>query len=757
MHSKLFRSASLAFSFGASCCLAALPASAQFLPVPPPEVNSSEEILDYFAAIHNNTWLQHTPTECDTPQQPNVSDTEFVESLLSMAAAQIDQIEDAEYKNDVLRALGTSYACLGQPENAIPWLTQAEAQLQEIDLPSFGQATRLVELAAVYGDLIDDADKMNALLAQALLQTNPNPETVNHFAFYTLAAIVRLQAKHGQYQSLRTLLNNIDSRQVSEALVAEASPWLNNVEPQAVTPSAEQAAIAALFSDFDIAALAALQNAQENSATDTSSTLREIEPTAAHTYRDQLWAMRLELPALITTPAAFIAEQTAIIEQMENPLHQAMSYQLLGDMLSTKGQPSLALPMFETSLQQFQIFLGEDATDALRDFDITEEGFYANYAWVTAKAMIRAGDFDQGYQRIRTYMSESDAPVDKIIYMMRRLPYEVESATFSLPLEYRLALLAEAQTLVSQLADNDEQWEALIEIAKAYVSLGEVALAQQMSEAIADEFGQVALTAENWTSYRYHVRSHDYAEFLISIGEPAQAITLSEAIPNPEDYYDHLSNKLPAHLVAAGQESLAEDLRAALPTHRRQLYAGIGMVREYQALEQLDEALALTKQLLEEAQFVDLTAEIGAMSINGGHVYPEFLRMERIDRVGRVIQSYYSFSSISAEVLSQEAVRNIGIELAASIESDWLRSEVIEEELYLEDAISAFEQDAVLAVPDSLLLRRAIQSVTLNAFEVALRDAEQMRSPHVKSLALTHIATQYLANLPPTSNLLPPL
>ncbi|MEO0770930.1 MAG: hypothetical protein AAFY72_16160, partial [Cyanobacteria bacterium J06649_4] len=434
--------------------------------------------------------------------------------------------------------------------------------------------------------------------------------------------------------------------------------------------------------------------------------------------------------------------------------HQAMSYQLLGDMLSTKGQPSLALPIFETSLQQFQRIPSEDATDALRrDFDITEEGFYANHAWITAKAMIRAGDFEEGYQRIGTYMVESGAPVDKIIYMMRRLPYEVESATFSLPLEYRLALLTEAQTLVSQLEDNDEQWEALIEIAKAYVALGEVDLARQMSAAIADEFGQVELTAENWTAYSYHVRSHDYAEFLISIGEPAEAIALSEAIPNPEDYYDHLSNKLPAQFVAAGQKEQAEGMRAALPTTRRQLYAGLAMVKEYQALAQLDDALALTKRLLDETQFVDLTAEIGSMGLNGGTIHPEFLRMERIDRVGRVIQSYYNSSSISAEVLSQEAVRDIGIELAASIESDWLRSEVIEEELYLEDAISAFEQDAVLAMPDSLLLRRVIQSVTVNAFEIALRDAEQMRSPHVKSLALTHIATYYLTNLPPTSNL----
>lgn len=757
MHPKRFRSTLLALSLGVSCCFSALPASGQFLPVPPPEADASDEILAYFAAIHNNTWLQHAPTECTTLQRPNTTDAEFVESLLSTAAEQIDQIEDTENKNNALHALGTSYACLGQSEQAISWLTQAEAQLQETELPSLAQAIRLVEIAAVYGDLMNDTGKMNTLLTQALSQINPNPETVNALSFYPLIDVVPLQARHGQYQGLRRLLDNIDSTQVREALMVEASPWLTNIEPQAVTPLTEQAAIAALLSDFDIAALAAQLSEQENSDIDNSSTLREIEPTAAHAYREQLWEVRSQLPAMLTRPELFITEQTAIIEQMDNPLHQAMSYHLLGDLLSTKGQPSLALPIFETSLQQFQVVLTEGATDELRNFDITEEDFYSNHAWLTARAMIRAGDFEQGYQRIRTYMVESGAPVDKMIYMMHRLPYEVESATFSLPLEYRLRLLGEAQTFVPQLENNDEQWDALVEIAKAYIELGEVGLARQMSEAIADEFAQQALTAEDWTSYRYHVRSHDYAEFLISIGEPDQAIALAEAIPNPEDYYNHLSNVLPAQFVAVGQAALADNMRAALPTTRRQLHAGLGMVREYQSLAQLDDALFLTKRLLDEAQFVDLTAEIGTTGMNGSPIYREFLRKERIDRVGRVIQSYYIFSYADSDLLTPEAVKDITMELVAAIDSDWLRSEVIEKELHLEDAVQAFEQDAVLAMPDSILLRRATLSVTVGAFDIAASYAEQMRSPHVKNLALTHIATQYLANLPPTSDLLPPL
>ena len=348
---------------------------------------------------------------------------------------------------------------------------------------------------------------------------------------------------------------------------------------------------------------------------------------------------------------------------------------------------------------------------------------------------------------MQAYQAENGVPIESKIYLRRRLADEVESPNFSLPIERRLPPLAEAQSLALQIEDSDLQWESLIKIAREYVAIGEVDLARQMSSMMADRFAQESRSADNWEYDSYHERSVEYSEFLISIGEQTQAIALANEIENPEDYSGHLSNEQPAQFVAVGKYELAEEMRTALPTSRRRLLAGLDMVKQYQLLDLLDEAFALTKRLLDEAQYGDLTSEIGTRGFNQASMGAELLGSERINRVGQVIQLYYNRSHISPEILSQDEVREIGIELAGTTDSNWLRSEVIEKELSIHDAISTFERDDELDVPDSLLLFRAILSVRDNEFDLAVSNVERMRSPYVKTLSLTHIATRYLSAL----------
>ena len=96
-------------------------------------------------------------------------------------------------------------------------------------------------------------------------------------------------------------------------------------------------------------------------------------------------------------------------------------------------------------------------------------------------------------------------------------------------------------------------------------------------------------------------------------------------------------------------------------------------------------------------------------------------------------------------MLSTEEVSAIGIELAKTIESDWLRYASVRDLLTAKEAIAFLEADSALPVPDSLLMQRVLSLVNERYFPGAVSMAERMRSPYVKTLALTHIATRYLS------------
>ena len=384
MRNKTLRSRLLALGLGIGCCIPALPTQSQLSPL---EAQSLE--VSYSASIRVGTWLRNAPTTCDASPPLEVIDAEFVQSLLSAAAMQAEQIEDLEHQGEAFYTLGKSYACINQPEIASAFLVQAEEQAQHISLASM-QSDRLIDIAAVYGDLMGDVDKMNAILADVAKQVGSNPETVNHSSFLRLNKIARLYARHGQYQNLRVMTERIDSVDVRRQLMVDAAAFFQDVAIAEVSPIGEQSAIAYLFSEFDIPALVE-QLPEEEAELPEPSPLpsAEREQSPIRLYSAQLRELQEQPQAeeVLSNPEVFIASQKATIEQMVDPLHRAIAIQMLGDFLSIGGQPRLAITLFEEALQMFRNNVSEASQVVLSDLGISSEDDFYNYiTWTIARA-----------------------------------------------------------------------------------------------------------------------------------------------------------------------------------------------------------------------------------------------------------------------------------------------------------------------------------------------------------------------------------
>ena len=760
---------------GVGCCLLysflKLPASAQILEAQVREIRlsatmSSDEILAALADWNNPTWLRHAPIDCDAAVTLTRTDAKFVDTLLLQAQRQVEQIEDTGLKGKAFTQLGRSYACANQAENARAFLIRATAEARQINATGI-VGDHLADIAEVYGDLLDDTVQMNVLLMEVRSLAVNNFTTMNNITYYPLLdRVARAYAKHGQYQDLLEMVRAADGEDVRESMIVEASASLQTVIENEVDSPDEREAISQLFTMSDIAALSERRldedfyssSAPSESQPLLQDLLQTSQPTeyqterdAGQVYADQLRALQPESIAAMTSVAldAWIGEQKAIIEQIiPESLFQTFGYIFLADLLSTSGQPEAALPLFEESLQRLERDIGEGALLTLDEADkISEAELYGYHQLLNAKALIRAGDFEAGYQRLQTLQNEQDETAEDKAHFWLNIPYDVESPTFSLAKPQRLVVLATAQERAQQIDDDDVRLHVLTDIAEDYIALDERALARQMAPAIAETF-ELAIAAV--LPGNYSILPQIYSEFLLSIEEYESAIALMESRESREGR-NLLSDTLSSQFVAVGEQERAEALRVSLPSSERRLAAGLRMVYEYQSQGASDEALALTKLLLQEVQTADLVAEAIA-SEHGlyGSGMSGFLGVERerIDRAEHVLSLHLPPSSrIDRDLLSAEEPSAIVLDLISSIESDWLRSGAIEETLGVDAAIDAFERDAALETPDSLLLRRMVRSVESDDFQLAVSDAQRMRSPHMQSSALMHIATRYLSTV----------
>ncbi|MGD1865572.1 MAG: hypothetical protein ACFB0D_13545 [Phormidesmis sp.] len=761
----IFSKQLLALSLGVGCCFSGSPAIAQLSEL------SAIERIEEISEKESQSRLYSLTTECDVVTTPSNSDLEFIRSVLSLAAEEAQQIEDIEQQASAFPQIAKSYACIGQAASARRWLEQAlsvETDYSDESAPPgfvFNQRYRLLELAKIYSQLLGESEPALALLAniEAMLDSRygqseltlaiaelygemGNIEQMNKIISDVVATVeieteeegatyfypaletsARLYAKFGQHQRLRQLIDDIDVDYVREDVVTEAAPSLLQV-----ASFADRAAIAQLFSDFNIVALAA----------DTSTLLTtQRQRNPEYDYRSQLRDTGVEQLSEMSDSEieAFIAEQKELIAQRLEPLPQTMAYPVLAEALSDFGHPERALLLLEESLQLFSERVSDASLAGISQWDVTEDSYRRNVQASMVKALVRTEQYDQAFQLVQTMEAQQDISLDRSIRFRTRFADWVSSPTYAPPDELRLTLLAEAEALAPQIADKAVQLETWTEIAEEYLVLEELSSARQLAPSVETAFEAVIAEIAPGD---YSVMPEQYSEFLLSIGEYEQAITLAEI--RKEDLL--FTRKLPAQFVAVGEYELADELRAAFEVSADRLVAGREMVSAYQGKDMLDEAFELTTQLLDEALSVDLAAEAaaGGRGLWGTEIFS--VQEERISRVEWVLNLYRpGLSSISYDMLSTEEVSAIGIELAKTIESDWLRYAAVLDLLTAKEAIAFLEADSALPVPDSLLMQRVLSLVNERYFPGAVSMAERMRSPYVKTLALTHIATRYLS------------
>jgi len=773
MRNKACHSRLLAFGIGVSCCLScgfsALPVFAQSSSAQIPDwqrqeaeasdAMSSDEIIAALAEWTQGTWIRYAPVDCDAAVTLAGADAEFVQSTLLTAKRQAEKIEDTRLRGTTFYQIGKSYACINQAEKAKESLSRARADVAD----SLVRGNLLADMAEVYGSLGDIAE-MNAILVEVRSLAASRSVTMNGKTYRPLLnKAAPIYAEYGQYRKLLELVNATEGEDVREAMMIEASAFLYDVDANAVSLLVERDAIAKILSMFDIMSLLEQRldydeiyapepvDPQNFSQAATSAEYREAGASAEN-YADQLRRSKPDNVEGLSSASvdAFIQEQEAVIQKIPEPLVQSFAYVFLADFLSTSGQPAAALPLFEASLQRYRDNVSEEAIAALSEVDdFSEDVFYEYYRERLALTLIRAGDFEQGYQQMQAFQDGRNETAEYSTRFWLGLARAVASPNFSLSRQQQLVALATAQETLPQIEDIETRLRLLIDIAEDYIDLEEIASARQLSVLASETY---SISDVDDPQRRYSMLPQVYSEFLIAIGDYEQAIALSQRREN-RDSRNLLSDVLSAQFVSAGEYELAEAFRVALPTSERRLVTGLGMVAEYQSKALLREARELATRLLEEVQAVDLTAEYlaGESGLYGNATGGSIGRFrERIDRAEHVLSLYLSdYSRIDSDVMPRAEVYAVGLELLDTIESDWLRSGAIEETLNqnIDGAIAAFERDPALAVPDNLLLRRAVRSAAAGEFASAVSDVERMRSPYVKTSVLTHIATSYIAQV----------
>ena len=127
-------------------------------------------------------------------------------------------------------------------------------------------------------------------------------------------------------------------------------------------------------------------------------------------------------------------------------------------------------------------------------------------------------------------------------------------------------------------------------------------------------------------------------------------------------------------------------------------------------------------------------------------IYTEGARAE-ISRI--LIQKYIlslepDVSELRLEFLTADQKTTIQ-QLIDTLENDWLRAEILKVFFSPEEALQIIDSDTELSALDNLLLRRVVQLVAANEFEQAVEIAERVRSPYIRSRALTHIANGHIS------------
>lgn len=693
----------------------------------------SQEVVTAIDSNRSKTTLINIRDECNLSEADLAAESadEVVQTLLSEAVETAAQTEDPSQRARAFERIGESYACLGQNEQADSVLQQSIAAAEQIG-GDYAQNYRegvLQDVAEVYGRFINDVEQMNAVLAGLLAAVEMPYPYVRGGSYSLVRTAARLYSETGQYQKLRELMDQTDGDEYRLDLITEVVPTLRRVE------SAEtQAVIATLFSEFDLDDLYNSVPTDAELEAIRSAPPRGFTPSIIYAYsfyRYNPKEIEGYSPAAITE---LVNEESSRIEHLEGgELEQLRSYQYLGEFLADSKQPEAALAIFETVLGQAAEIV-EAQTNP--DFDAAALAYYREQVRVPiAYALVQLGSIEPAMQTLIGLDDENSLSLSEQIKPALRF---AQSESLDLSAEQRLDIVSGAEAILIRREDS-EKTELLIDLANAYAEIGEAEKASILLPAIFEALPEITET---------FALAEKYSKLLVMIGDYDGVIAFVQAVDS-----NILDLRLPAQFVAAGQYEQAEALLEALPTETvpvTDYFAAAGyMIDEF---DSADEGYAFTVQTLEKIENADLATDESYQQWQEQYpgdrftIYTESARAE-ISR--NLIQKHIlsldpDARELRLEFLTADQKTTIQ-QLIDTLENDWLRAEILKVFFSPEEALQIIDSDTELSALDNLLLRRVVQLVAADEFEQAVGIAERVRSPYIRSRALTHIANGHIS------------
>ena len=662
----------------------------------------SEAVVTAIDTNRSSITLINIRDECTLGNSSTASADEFVQTLLSEAVDTAAQTEDHYQRAIAFERIGESYACLGQNEQADRALQRAIAAAEQVTAEQIGgdyvqnyQSGVLKEVARVYGRLINDTEQMNTVLAGLLAAVEAPYPYVRGGSYSLVKTAARLYSETGQYQKLRELMDQTDGDEYRLDLITEVVPTLRRVE------SAEaQAAIATLFSEFDLDELYSSVPGDAEMEAAASAPPRGFTPSIIYGYsfyRYNPKEIASYSPAEITE---LVNEESSRIEQLEGgKLEQLSGYKYLGEFLASSKQPEAALAIFETMLGQVAEMV-EAQTDP--DFDERTLAYYrAELRVPIAYALVQLGEIEPAAQTLIGLDDENAPSLSEQLEPALRF---AQSESLSLSVEQRLDLVSGAETVLLSREDIEKP-RLLVFVANAYAEIGAIEEAQELLPAIDETLpATVDITKDS-------ALADTYSRLLVMTGDYEGAIAFAKDMNSTR-----LNLRLPSQFVAAGEYEQAEALLKEITSLKNYFAAAGYMIGEF---DSADEGHAFTVRALEKIENADLITDEGYQEQRerypGDH-FSVHIERERVRISYALIYEYILSLDPDAEgelrlefiMPDQQAMIQ---KLTDTLDNNWLRAEILKRFFSTEEALQIIDGDAELIALDDLLLRRVVQLV----------------------------------------------
>ncbi|MEL7357333.1 MAG: hypothetical protein AAFN40_12285 [Cyanobacteria bacterium J06560_6] len=493
---------------------------------------------------------------------------EFRQAALETVAIAARSTTSTEAKVNSLTQLSETYACLGQADAATMLAEEAILLTPELESPS-AQAHLLIRLASLYGEKLNNLERMNAILSDttALLTTLPDDSSTQlelASAPYNplIHSIILLCIRTNSYQKMSEIVNTLEGVLKEQAI--------NSISFRLETAGIEERTqMTEVFPEIDFIRVR----------------FGDVEQTPLQQWLLQIEQLIIELNSAQDAAMMddLIAAQVSTIESFSDRSAQAYSYVTLSKRLSDSGRAGYAVYLLELAMQKADELDSYELPDGALGYSTYEP----NLSSFLAVAFVAADEFERGLELAQDIPDAAER-LEVLLRLNRTLTEYSRSSA-----QNRVALIAAEQTAQS----IEGSVSAFVDIAYGYLDIEDFENAERLTEDAITNLQQT----ERFDVDDYTRSSLIY--ILIELDSLEHVEELAETIDDSAILVEVITT-----LVDAGYENMAKRISDNITSPFEQVYAAVNIAETFWALErpaQVYELSVIALEILQDDAFYE--------------------------------------------------------------------------------------------------------------------------------------------------------